>query len=70
MSCYEAPSINEFKKFLIDEVKRKSFAKHTEIAFEVDSFSKTNEFMDAYTKWRFTKKPKNATTNKPKKIFF
>ena len=43
--------INLFKKYLVDEIKAKSFACYSNIWIEVDKFSKTKEFLSAYKKW-------------------
>lgn len=41
----------DFKKYLIDYIKRNSRASYREILNEVNAFEKTDAFNDAYKKW-------------------
>lgn len=43
---------SQFKKYLVDEIKSKSFAKICDIYNQVDEYSKTPEFLDACEKWK------------------
>lgn len=60
--------INEFKKYLIEEIKSKSFGTVAEIYKQVTEFSKTNEFTDAYKKWLVVKKKLRVRANRPKHV--
>ena len=60
--------INEFKKYLIDEVKSKSFLSYPEILREIESFSKTKDFRDAYEKWIVIKPKLHRKGRGPKHI--
>lgn len=42
----------EFKKWLIDSMKRDSSLSYAQIALEVGAYSKTPEFEKAYERWR------------------
>jgi len=44
-------TINKFKKFLMDEVKSKSFKSYSEIYEEIENFSRTPDFYITYDKW-------------------
>lgn len=58
-------TVNDFKMFLIEEIKAKTFAHYKDIYSEVDAFSKTKSFMMAYEKWkrvsRFKPKEKSSS---------
>lgn len=41
----------EFRRYLIDEVKRKSFNCYTDILLQVIEFEKSEGYEDAYKKW-------------------
>lgn len=45
-------SENNFKMYLIEEIKSKTFAYYKDIYDEVESFSKTKSFSIAYNKWK------------------
>lgn len=46
------PTVNDFKRFLIEEIKAKTFAHYKDVYDEVNEFSKTKSFMMAYEKWK------------------
>ena len=44
---------NHFKKFLIDEICRKSNADIVDVILEVNNFCRTKEYKRSYCKWRY-----------------
>jgi regulator of sigma D len=56
-------TINQFKKYLVDEIKSKSFSSYPEIYKKVDCFSKTREFNHVYEKWLQVRKNKFNRSN-------
>jgi len=62
---------NEFIKYLVDEIKRKSFANYHDIYEQVIEFAKAPRFEEAFKKWleiRIRNKPQRRAAG-PKHIF-
>jgi len=45
-------TLNHFKKFLVDEIMRHSLATAKEAMDTVNEFAKTEQYEDAYKKWK------------------
>ena len=51
MSTYKENRNNQFKKWLIDEMKRTSNLGYKEIIYAVNGFENTQEYQDSFNKW-------------------
>lgn len=65
-------TINGFKKFLMDEITRKSNVSYSQAWEEVNAFSRTALFEDSFNKWAkiSTKKVKPQSSPKSMKQIF
>lgn len=67
MSTYQENRNNQFKKWLIDEMKRTSNASYKDIIYAVNGFENTQEYQESFKKWD-DKTRKRATKNQVRHI--
>lgn len=67
MSTYQENRNNQFKKWLIDEMKRTSNASYKDIIYAVNCFENTQEYQESFKKWD-DKTRKRATKNQVRHI--
>lgn len=61
-------TINGFRKFLVDEIKRKSNASYSDAFDQVNQFCKTDEFNNAFEKWKVLTKRNKKRLPMPKSM--
>lgn len=60
---------NDFKKYLIDEIRRQSFASYFDAYREAQEFSLTKDFINSFNQWSKIRKTKFTNKKGPSHIF-